>query len=640
MIAGTCRFPYPLAACAVWAVVAARAEERAETPAPASALAVRPASVVDDERAGKLLEGLDEAGKQRVLTAVREFEGRSAEARPQALAALAAQLRQRIEEAVAGGKKVPATILLMGRKNKAEFVKCEKELLVVKLTGESNAGQVQLRWGELDGEGLVDSARACVARDDADGVALLLNAYSPFWGAEAAARARLRTQPAVATAKPNGKQTAAETPGETWLKWAQGVSDGKTYVVDARSGGGGNGTPESPFKTVTEASKRIAAGDTVIIRGGIYSCPKYSLSFAYRGSATGHPDGRPRITTFKAAPGERVILTGLDGRPPYALIGGAPYLRLEGLWFGGPVRELIRGVGENTKTADGRSLSPDEAREYLQGGFCADSNFMQVVGCTFFGFSGTMARGHKMLIQDCRYVNMGGGFHHHPIYLGGASHLIVDLCTFVGGEGYCLHGWHSVHGFIATRNLVLSGGYGFVADGSDHLAANNFFWKMRGSPDGGSRKIGAWLPGDNTTFVNNVLGPDAPILGSDGPKNRIENNVFLGVAKWGNSPVVLKPAELGAVSKLSAEEMDAAIAELEKDFAQPLEKLLKDETLEPLFAKLRKGLSSGTSFAGKGQAWFKSDKPFDLGPNAPVPGSLEEFWEAAGKLGIPDWQGK
>ena len=186
----------------------------AEQPAPAAPSA----SVLGDERAQKLLEELDEVAHQRASAAVREFEALTPGAKQQALATTAAQLRRRIEQAVATGKKVPATVVLMGRKTKAEVMKCENEFLVLKLGGDSSAGEIQLRWSELGAESLADSARACIAKTDSDGVTLLLKAYSYVWGAELAAQAQARARQAAAAAKPKDPDApSAARVGQTFL---------------------------------------------------------------------------------------------------------------------------------------------------------------------------------------------------------------------------------------------------------------------------------------------------------------------------------------------------------------------------------------------------------------------------------------
>lgn len=92
----------------------------------------------------------------------------------------------------------------------------------------------------------------------------------------------------------------------------------------------------------------------------------------------------------------------------------------------------------------------------------------------------------------------------HGIYLSGAdrrgdgqsNHIIVDNNILIGGEGYGIHSWHTMRDAIYTRNFVAAHHWGSVLDGSDHLEANNFFWKETGSPD--FPPWGPWVPGSNS----------------------------------------------------------------------------------------------------------------------------------------------
>lgn len=90
----------------------------------------------------------------------------------------------------------------------------------------------------------------------------------------------------------------------TLLIWGLSVS-AATYEVaqrNPRASDEGDGSGQSPWKTITRAPRTAAPGDTVIIRDGIY---RESVVAKISGTAES-----PII--FEAAPGAHVVLTGAD----------------------------------------------------------------------------------------------------------------------------------------------------------------------------------------------------------------------------------------------------------------------------------------------------------------------------------------
>ena len=84
-----------------------------------------------------------------------------------------------------------------------------------------------------------------------------------------------------------------------------GRADAATYVVNRRHPQAGDenaGTAEEPFKTIGRAAQAVRAGDTVIIRGGVY---RESVAVEASGTAD-------RPITFAAGAADRVIVTGAD----------------------------------------------------------------------------------------------------------------------------------------------------------------------------------------------------------------------------------------------------------------------------------------------------------------------------------------
>ncbi len=81
---------------------------------------------------------------------------------------------------------------------------------------------------------------------------------------------------------------------------AGGACAGRDICVDAKSQtGGSDGSSAAPFKTITEALHVVKAGDTVIVREGVY---RETINI---------PGGQPgKPVCVKAADGQRVVLSG------------------------------------------------------------------------------------------------------------------------------------------------------------------------------------------------------------------------------------------------------------------------------------------------------------------------------------------
>lgn len=75
-----------------------------------------------------------------------------------------------------------------------------------------------------------------------------------------------------------------------------------TYYVSTTGSNSNSGTISSPFMTIQKAANVATAGDTVIVRGGVY---RETVTMTNSGAA-----GSP--ITFKAYNGEQVTVTGLD----------------------------------------------------------------------------------------------------------------------------------------------------------------------------------------------------------------------------------------------------------------------------------------------------------------------------------------
>src|SRR3954469_7743574 len=78
---------------------------------------------------------------------------------------------------------------------------------------------------------------------------------------------------------------------------------GNTYYVSNSGNNNNSGTINSPWQTIGYAVSRLSAGDTLLIRGGIYTGSSNTVGVPYPGNAT-VPSGTPSSPiTIAAYPG-------------------------------------------------------------------------------------------------------------------------------------------------------------------------------------------------------------------------------------------------------------------------------------------------------------------------------------------------
>ncbi len=423
------------------------------------------------------------------------------------------------------------------------------------------------------------------------------------------------------------------------------------YVsVNGKSSNDGS-SPKRPLNLDIIMSARaspVRSGDTVIFSSGIYRADK--LDFAPEG------ESYARRTIFKAAPDERVIFTTLDDAPPTVYI--KDFVRLENLWFGG--QQIV---------GNDRGFFPGGSKRYGTG------RSKQLINCTIFGYREGNSQGNAefMLYQGNRYVRSGREKLHHAIYLSGgyksglkAQHAIVDNNIIISGNAYGINGWHNPHSNIITRNFFARSAYGIAMNGSDHIIANNFFWKMKGYP-GKKGGWGAWLPGQRIVFINNIMGIGAgihvdardnkgddptdtaegarplaaAIFGKtskdDSPRtNLLARNAFLETLPLGAEFIELSSTRIPQQLGMSEQDIDDAVRRLESAFSKSVADIYADQTIEPLFAKLKLTIPMGSPLYRGGKSWF-GNAPINIGPDSPAPATEDDFWRAFRALGLRDF---
>ncbi len=91
------------------------------------------------------------------------------------------------------------------------------------------------------------------------------------------------------------------------LLFFTGLVHGTNYYVDNSVGSSGDGSQASPFNSISSAIGRLAAGDTLFVRGGSETNPQiYNESLSFSSSGPNGKPGSPIVMT--AMPGEYVTI--------------------------------------------------------------------------------------------------------------------------------------------------------------------------------------------------------------------------------------------------------------------------------------------------------------------------------------------
>jgi len=175
-------------------------------------------------------------------------------------------------------------------------------------------------------------------------------------------------------------QASSADPVATWPSAVTGT----TYYVSTTGNDGNAGTQAAPFRTVARAAKALSAGDTLLLRGGVYN-ENVAIS-ASGGYATGQPN---RPITVKAYPGETPSLRAVSGGSTLRLDSGITDWVIDGLTIGGSSITVagifVNGADQVTiKNCRLDSTLPQRGSSQLDG-ILVDGNSDDVLikGCVF-----------------------------------------------------------------------------------------------------------------------------------------------------------------------------------------------------------------------------------------------------------------
>ncbi len=164
------------------------------------------------------------------------------------------------------------------------------------------------------------------------------------------------------------------------------------YFVDGKNGNDANpGTLDKPWKTIEKANKTVAAGDTVYIRGGEYTC----TTLHHRHLCPSNSGTPSAWITFRNYPGEEPRFKGEYGTRMWGLaLSQVCYIRVEGLSF-------------------------SDYTDYTIG---AGSHHIEIKGCTFQNETSPYRRGCFNMWEGC----VGGQQYTCPVH-----DIWVHGCTFL-----------------------------------------------------------------------------------------------------------------------------------------------------------------------------------------------------------------
>ncbi len=204
----------------------------------------------------------------------------------------------------------------------------------------------------------------------------------------------------------------------------------------APSGANSNpGTLNSPWQSLLFAVRKARAGDTIIVRGGVYRMHEVFIDRKRgQGGRLGH------YLTIKAYPGEKPVLRPGSRR----LIINADYVRVEGLHFIMPWRCDAFGRG------------------------------LQIVNNTFTGpqpkYGAIEIGGWDVLVEGnvIRFSDAGGNTRDHGIYVHRGQGITIRKNRVIGSKGYGIHVFDehksakpahwAAHPF-AIKNIVIEENY-------------------------------------------------------------------------------------------------------------------------------------------------------------------------------------
>lgn len=328
--------------------------------------------------------------------------------------------------------------------------------------------------------------------------------------------------------------------------------------IYASPSGTGTGVQSNP------ASLAVALADTrdIYLMDGLYTMDAMTI---------------PAGVTMRPATGARPIISHTDGKPPTVhLNAGAT---LDGIWIGGAKAATERAITLN--------------------------NGATVQNCTLFGYYGGIAEGGNTNHQfiNNRFVECGTGEFYHDMYISeghAANACTIQGNIFIGGEGYKVHLFNGVNNAYPSNVKVLNNFFGDVqwgvaVYGQGHTLQDNVLWSCIGIENA---LVTVNLDG-TFDFDHNVIGLATTRIQYSGSAGQsADSNAIVdgAPAETANDPlgtnlVVWQEADIVSNLGNSSANIQAAVDALEAAFAQTVQQVHDDATIEGHFTTLRNALN-------------------------------------------------
>jgi parallel beta-helix repeat protein len=277
----------------------------------------------------------------------------------------------------------------------------------------------------------------------------------------------------------------------------------RTFFVSTNGSDDNDGSQESPWGTIKYAVARLRPGDTLYLRGGLYTNNEYQAVDSLRGTVPGGTSSSP--ITIAGYPGERVTIQPPQTAQVIRLASSAQsYLIFE---------DLTLDYSNNTTNLEGI---------YLSGG--AHHNKFHRIELKYangFGIVFSKSGGNSGFneVIDCDIHDTGNGSGEPTI--GHGAYVSTSDNVFRGNrihdnQGYGLHFYDNDGALLVSRNVVqdnqiFNNGtrsaqtYGVVvAWGDNNRISGNSIYGNRGGVLVYTRSNGAQVSG-NTIYSNNPL---------------------------------------------------------------------------------------------------------------------------------------
>nr|WP_184148067.1 right-handed parallel beta-helix repeat-containing protein [Amaricoccus macauensis] len=297
-----------------------------------------------------------------------------------------------------------------------------------------------------------------------------------------------------------------------------------TYYVSVNGSNTGNGSAASPFRTISKAMWKLAAGDEVIVGPGTYN-------EMVRISANGTADNP--ITVRSAVPGAAKIVTNQT----FGVHVQGDYVKVDGFDISG-----ASGAGVTANLTHHVTISNNIVHDNGSNGISASrSDFTTIEGNVTYR---NAANGPYSGISVYHPENITGDTTTYGYRIIVRNNVSYDNVTKTGahsdGNGIIMDDFRSTQDLTRTpylfpslveNNVVYNnGGKGVQVDWSDYVTVrNNTSWHNNLDP----KKSGTWhgelsnMNASHNTWVNNIAVADPTVSGTGTAIDNTSNNGYI-----------------------------------------------------------------------------------------------------------------